>query len=188
MNQLPQQFGGLMTFAKSLKDPQSLRLDISNANLNITPEQFERLCVDNPDLSLALTEDGQLFLTPPEIINKRPDILKEDELSLEEDPDTVHTVDSRGEPLTYNVKDLYWDTNAYSYIQEQEKKFQCCLTELAGQYGGQYVIFENGLILDSDIDEMTLLIRISENLSYRDRPAIFCKFIPLTLEMNKLNA
>jgi hypothetical protein len=65
MNQLPQRFGGFMTVAKSLKEPQSLRLDISNANLNITPEQFERLCADNPDLNLELTQDGQLILIPP---------------------------------------------------------------------------------------------------------------------------
>ncbi len=169
-----------MTVAKSLKEPQLLRLDISNAKLNITPEQFERLCADNPDFSLALTDDGQLLLTPPEIINEQPDTLKED-------PGVVHTFNSRGEPLTYNVKDLYWDPNAYSYTQDQEGKFKDCLTELTSQYGGQYVIFENGLVLDSDIDEMTLLIRISENLSYRDRPAIFCKFIPSVSEMNKVN-
>ena len=54
-----------MTVAKSLKEPQSLRLDISNANLNITPEQFERLRADNPDLNLELTQDGQLILIPP---------------------------------------------------------------------------------------------------------------------------
>jgi hypothetical protein len=178
-----------MTVAKSLKEPQSLRLDISSANLNITPEQFECLRTDNPDLNLALTEDGQLLLTPPEITDERLDTLEhQDESPLKEDPDIVHTFDSRGEPLTYNVKDLYWNPNAYSYIKEQEEKFKGCLSELISEYGGQYVIFENGLILDSDIDEMTLLIRISENLSYRDRPAIFCKFIPSTLEMNKANA
>jgi hypothetical protein len=71
MNQLPQQFGGFMTVAKSLKEPQSLRLDISNANLNITPEQFERLCVDNPDLKLELTRDGQLILIPPAIVDEQ---------------------------------------------------------------------------------------------------------------------
>jgi hypothetical protein len=180
ISQFPQRFGGFMTVAKSLKEPQSLRLDISNANLNITPEQLECLRTNNPDFGLTLTGDGQLLLTPPEIIDEQPDTLKED-------PDIVHTFDSRGEPLTYSVKDLYWDPNAYSYIQEQEEKFKVCLTELTSQNGGQYVIFENGLVIDSDIDEMTLLIRISENLSYRNRPAIFCKFIPSSLEMNKVN-
>jgi hypothetical protein len=178
-----------MTVAKSPKEPQSLRLNISSANLNITPEQFERLCADNPDLNLALTEDGHLLFTPPEVVDEQLGTLRqEDELSPEKDSGIVHTFDSRGEPLTYNVKDLYWDPNAYSYIQEQEEKFKVCLTELTSQYGGQYVIFENGLVLDSDIDEMALLIRISENLPYRNRPAIFCKFIPSTLEMNKVNA
>jgi hypothetical protein len=54
-----------MTVAKSPKEPQSLRLNISSANLNITPEQFERLCADNPDLKLELSKDGELiFLSP----------------------------------------------------------------------------------------------------------------------------
>lgn len=59
-----------MTVAKSLKEPQSLRLDISNANINITPEQFECLRTNNPDFNLELTEDGQLLLTHPEIVNE----------------------------------------------------------------------------------------------------------------------
>jgi hypothetical protein len=57
-----------MTVAESLKEPQSLRLDISNANLNITPEQLECLHTNNPDFSLTLTGDGQLLLTPPKIV------------------------------------------------------------------------------------------------------------------------
>lgn len=60
-----------MTVAKSLKEPQSLRLDISNAKLNITPEQFERLCADNPDFKLELTQDGQLILIPPAVVEEQ---------------------------------------------------------------------------------------------------------------------
>lgn len=31
---------------------QPLLLDVSNTTLRVTPEQFDRLCIDNPDLRL----------------------------------------------------------------------------------------------------------------------------------------
>jgi hypothetical protein len=31
-------------------DTQPLLLDVSNTTLTVTPEQFDKLCVDNPDL------------------------------------------------------------------------------------------------------------------------------------------
>jgi hypothetical protein len=42
INQLSEQLGGFMTVAKTQRNPQPLCLDISNANLHITPEQFDR--------------------------------------------------------------------------------------------------------------------------------------------------
>lgn len=60
-----------MTVAKNLGDPQELRLNISNANLHITSEQFERLCADNPDLKLELSRDGELiFISPSDITSQ----------------------------------------------------------------------------------------------------------------------
>jgi hypothetical protein len=64
-----------MTVAKSLKNPQPLYLDISNANLNITPEQFERLCITNPNIKLELTEDGQMILSPSAIADEPVEVL-----------------------------------------------------------------------------------------------------------------
>jgi Uma2 family endonuclease len=58
-----------MIITKDQKNPQQLRLNITNANLHITPEQFERLCTDNPDLKLELTNDGQLLIVPPEVVD-----------------------------------------------------------------------------------------------------------------------
>jgi Uma2 family endonuclease len=75
-----------MAVAITQKNPQPLRLDISNANLHITPEQFNRLCIDNPDLKLELTADGQLMPISPD--------------AIEEDRDIVHTLDRHGEPFT----------------------------------------------------------------------------------------
>ena len=45
--------------------PQPLLLDVSNAKLTITPETFDQLCIDNPDLRLELTKDGELIIMPP---------------------------------------------------------------------------------------------------------------------------
>jgi Uma2 family endonuclease len=40
-------------------------LDVSNVQLIVTPEQFDRLCIQNPDLRLELTKDGELIVMPP---------------------------------------------------------------------------------------------------------------------------
>ncbi len=42
-----------------------LLLDVSNAVLSVTPEQFDQLCIDNPDLRLELTKEGELVVMPP---------------------------------------------------------------------------------------------------------------------------
>jgi Uma2 family endonuclease len=61
-------FGGFMTVADAPPLPvavQPLLLDVRNATLMVTPEQFDRLCVDNPDLQLELTKDGELVVMAP---------------------------------------------------------------------------------------------------------------------------
>jgi len=42
-----------------------LLLDVRNAVLKVSPEHFDRLCLDNPDLRLELTKDGELIVMPP---------------------------------------------------------------------------------------------------------------------------
>lgn len=42
-----------------------LLLNVSNASLTVTPEQFDRLCLDNPDLRLELTADRKLIVMAP---------------------------------------------------------------------------------------------------------------------------
>jgi Uma2 family endonuclease len=44
---------------------QPLLLDVSNTTLTVTPEQFDLLCVDNPDLRLELTPDLKLIVMVP---------------------------------------------------------------------------------------------------------------------------
>jgi Uma2 family endonuclease len=53
-----------MTIATA-PDIHPLFLDVSNATLHVTPEQFDLLCIDNPDLRLELTSTGELIVMTP---------------------------------------------------------------------------------------------------------------------------
>jgi Uma2 family endonuclease len=60
--------GGFMTVASKPHqsiDAQPLLLDVSNVKLSVTPEQFDRLCIHNPDLRLELTQNGELIVMAP---------------------------------------------------------------------------------------------------------------------------
>jgi Uma2 family endonuclease len=46
-------------------DTQPLLLDVSNTILTVTPEQFDILCIDNPDLRLELTPNRELIVMTP---------------------------------------------------------------------------------------------------------------------------
>jgi Uma2 family endonuclease len=46
-------------------DTQPLLLDVSNTTLTVTSEQFDRLCIDNPNLRLELTPDYELIVMAP---------------------------------------------------------------------------------------------------------------------------
>jgi Uma2 family endonuclease len=46
-------------------DTQPLLLDVSHTTLTVTPDQFDRLCIDNPDLRLELTPDRKLIVMAP---------------------------------------------------------------------------------------------------------------------------
>jgi Uma2 family endonuclease len=46
-------------------ETKRLLLDVHRITLRVTHEEFERLCQDNPDLRLELTEDGRLITMSP---------------------------------------------------------------------------------------------------------------------------
>jgi Uma2 family endonuclease len=46
-------------------DTQALLLDVRNTTLTVTPEQFDILCIDNPDLRLELTPNRELIVMAP---------------------------------------------------------------------------------------------------------------------------
>jgi Uma2 family endonuclease len=51
--------------ATSQIETQPLFLDVSDAKLHVTPAEFDRLCVNNPDLRLELTSTGELIVMTP---------------------------------------------------------------------------------------------------------------------------
>ncbi len=46
-------------------ETKPLLLDVSNTTLTVTPAQFDRLCLDNPDLRLELTPNRELIIMAP---------------------------------------------------------------------------------------------------------------------------
>jgi Uma2 family endonuclease len=53
------------TAPKTSVDTQPLLLDVRNTTLTVTPEQFDLLCIDNPDLRLELTPNRELIIMAP---------------------------------------------------------------------------------------------------------------------------
>jgi Uma2 family endonuclease len=53
------------TAPKIFVDIQPLLLNVRNTNLTVTPEQFDLLCIDNPDLRLELTPNRELIVMAP---------------------------------------------------------------------------------------------------------------------------
>ena len=54
-----------MTIVAPAVNTQPLLLDVSNTTLIVTPAQFDRLCIDNPDLRLELTPNSELIVMAP---------------------------------------------------------------------------------------------------------------------------
>ncbi|NCJ05899.1 Uma2 family endonuclease [Synechococcales cyanobacterium C] len=46
-------------------DLRPLLLNVRNVVLKVTPEHFDQLCIDNPDLRLELTKDRELIVMAP---------------------------------------------------------------------------------------------------------------------------
>jgi Uma2 family endonuclease len=53
------------TTASVAAETQPLLLDVTNTTLTVTPEQFDRLCIDNPDLRLELSPNKELIVMAP---------------------------------------------------------------------------------------------------------------------------
>jgi hypothetical protein len=55
-----------------------------------------------------------------------------------------------------------------NYLLHQQNLYQAAKLELLGQYEGQYIAFENGVILDSDRDDRQLMPRLYAKYGHRD--------------------
>ena len=55
----------LPTMSPQFSNPQPVLLDVRDTTLMVTPEHFDRLCRNNPDLRLELTKSGELIIMAP---------------------------------------------------------------------------------------------------------------------------
>ena len=96
--------------------------------------------------------------------------------------DEVYSVNRDGNSSCYQVKDLYPTEEGYNYVTNQGKIFDDCLLDLVSKYAGEYIVFENGRVIDHDIDEDILLDRVWRTefaTSRRERyHGIFCELVP----------
>jgi hypothetical protein len=72
-------------------------------------------------------------------------------------------------------KSLYPDKKSYEYTKKQADLFNTYFPEIAKSYAGQYILFENGKVIDSDFDEDALLDRVWDSDFVKERKAIFIK-------------
>jgi predicted transcriptional regulator len=89
---------------------------------------------------------------------------------------------------TNEAEGLFWSQDACSYITKQSNLFDVMLPELIEQYPGMYILFEDGNVIDTDIDEDVLLDRVWDTDFVRDRIAkyhgIFCHLVPIEGNVN----
>jgi hypothetical protein len=111
--------------------------------------------------------------------------LKSDLLADSKNEDVIDYIDRDGNPLTYDIKDLYPTAEGYEYVTSQGKIFDNCLPDLVSKYAGKYVVFEDGRVIDSDPTEDVLLDRVWQTefaISRRERyHGIFCELVPQKL-------
>lgn len=60
------------------------------------------------------------------------------------------------------------------YLVRQQQLYQAAKAELLSQYRGQYIAFENGIVLDSDRDDRQLMRRLYTQYGHRD---IFVEYV-----------
>jgi hypothetical protein len=86
------------------------------------------------------------------------------------------------QPDTNGFEGLFWSQDAYAYITKQSDLFDVMLPELIEEYAGMYILFEDGNVIDADLDEDVLLDRVWETDFVRERIAeyhgIFCHLVP----------
>ena len=54
------------------------------------------------------------------------------------------------------------------HLLHQQNLYQAAKADLLGQYEGQYIAFEDGVILDSDLDDRQLMPRLYAKYGHKD--------------------
>ena len=66
-----------------------------------------------------------------------------------------------------DIINLYPNKESFEYIKKQQKEFEKIDQSLLDNYKDQFIYFENGEILDSDLIEEELVKRVMEKVGYR---------------------
>jgi hypothetical protein len=80
-----------MTIAQN--HPQPLLIDLNNTDLQLSPEQFERLRMRNPDLYLELTKDGKLAVMSPTSLERQMEASPVEKDDLQQNSSSSHSTD-----------------------------------------------------------------------------------------------
>ncbi|MEL6488458.1 MAG: DUF5678 domain-containing protein [Cyanobacteria bacterium J06621_3] len=62
----------------------------------------------------------------------------------------------------------YIDRDRLEYMERQEALYEEVKSELMKQYANEYIAFEDGKVLDHDVDEERLAKRVYQKYGYRD--------------------
>jgi hypothetical protein len=65
-------------------------------------------------------------------------------------------------------------TDRIEYLIEQQNLYQATKQALLSQYQGQYIAFENGIVLDHDRDDRSMMRRLYAKYGHRD---IFIEYV-----------
>lgn len=75
--------------------------------------------------------------------------------------------ESDNKEVEEKIANLFPNTDTYNFIKKQEQDFLNFDKNRLIKYCGQFVYFENGEIIDSDIDEDILIERVMKKVNYR---------------------
>ena len=59
-------------------------------------------------------------------------------------------------------------TSRLEYLDRQKKLYQSIKPELVDRYLGEFIAFEDGRVLDHDLNERSLIERVYRDYGYRD--------------------
>jgi hypothetical protein len=110
-----------MTIAQN--HPQPLLIDLNNTDLQLSPEQFERLRTNNPDLHLELTAEGKLIAFPSSSVAEQVEASEVEEVpSPERDPISQSTSSGRDRFPELTPTEIARRVAAFERFQERQRQ------------------------------------------------------------------